>query len=426
MSDSQYPSVQTMDSNDQLLHFRNEFYTNETNNQIYLDGNSLGLLNKRSEQAVLDVMDAWKTHAIDGWTEGSYPWFTLSEQLGAQMAALVGANPTEVIVSGSTTVNLHQMLATFYKPTKAKHVILSEALSFPTDLYAMQSHIQLHGYQDENSLRLVASSDGYTLSEDEIISAMTDDVAVVVLSSVLYRSGQLLDMKKLTAAAHERDILIGFDLCHSIGSVPHQLSEIGVDFAFWCTYKHLNGGPGSVAAMYINQDHHGITPGLRGWFGSDKAVQFDMDASFTKADGAGAFQLGTPHLLSLAPLIGSLEIIEEAEIGRIREKSLTLTHFFMELVDTMSELSSFTIRTPREDQRRGGHVLLEHPEAARICKALKAKGIIPDFRSPNGIRFAPVALYNSFSDVEQALATLASIMKDKSYEEYENNRGVIA
>lgn len=170
----------------------------------------------------------------------------------------------------------------------------------------MQSHIQLHGYQENSSLRLVTSNDGYTLSEDDIIAAMTDDVAIIVLSSVLYRSGQLLDLKKLTTAAHERGILIGFDLCHSIGSVPHELSNWGVDFAFWCTYKHVNGGPGSVAGMYINQKHHHVTPGLRGWFGSDKSVQFDMDASFTKADGAGAFQLGTPHLLSIAPLIGSL------------------------------------------------------------------------------------------------------------------------
>ncbi|GAF14142.1 kynureninase [Bacillus sp. JCM 19045] len=426
MSGSQFEFAKKMDGDDILHPYREEFYTHSATNQIYLDGNSLGLLNKRSEQAVLELLEAWKTHAIDGWTEGKHPWFTMSEQLGRQMASLVGANSNEVIVSGSTTVNLHQILATFYKPTAKKHVILSEALSFPTDLYAMQSHIQLHGYQENSSLRLVTSNDGYTLSEDDIIAAMTDDVAIIVLSSVLYRSGQLLDLKKLTTAAHERGILIGFDLCHSIGSVPHELSNWGVDFAFWCTYKHVNGGPGSVAGMYINQKHHHVTPGLRGWFGSDKSVQFDMDASFTKADGAGAFQLGTPHLLSIAPLIGSLAIMEEASIARIRKKSIALTSFFIELVDTLPELGSFTVRTPREVHARGGHVLLEHPEAARICKALKAKDIIPDFRQPNGIRFAPVALYNSFTDVHQALTTLAEIMRDKAYEEYENSRGVIA
>ncbi|WP_054712402.1 kynureninase [Bacillus sp. JCM 19041] len=412
------------DKKDPLARFTNEFYIQK--GQTYLDGNSLGLLCKRSEQTVINLLEDWKQYAIDGWTDTQNPWFTLSEAVGAKMAKLIGANKNEVIATGSTTINLHQLLATFYEPTDKKPFILSETLNFPTDIYAMQSHLKIHGLDSEKHLKLIKSEDGHTLSEDAIIEAMTDDINIIILSSVLYRSGQLLNIRKLTTAAHERGILIGFDLCHSIGSVPHQLSDEGVDFAFWCTYKHLNGGPGSVAGLYVNQRHHGKTPGLLGWFGSDKQVQFDMDTTFTKASGAGAYQLGTPHLLSLSPLIGSLELIEEAGIERMREKSLKLTQYLRDLLESLPETNDLVIRTPKNDVNRGGHILIEHPEAARICKALKAEGIIPDFRSPNGIRIAPVALYNSYSDVLHCVLTLATILKNRTYKNFENIRGVIA
>lgn len=412
------------DKKDPLARFAKEFYIQK--GKTYLDGNSLGLLSKRSEQSVIKLLEAWKMHAIDGWTDTRQPWFTLSETIGAKMAKLIGANAHEVIATGSTTINLHQLLATFYEPTDNKPFILSETLNFPTDIYAMQSHLKIHGLKSEKYLKLIKSEDGHTLSEDTIIEAMTDDIKIIILSSVLYRSGQLLNMRKLTTAAHERGILIGFDLCHSIGSVPHQLSDMGVDFAFWCTYKHLNGGPGSVAGLYVNERHHAKTPGLRGWFGSDKQVQFDMERTFTKADGAGAYQLGTPHLLSLSPLIGSLELIEEAGIGPMREKSLNLTQYLRDLLESLPETTDLFIRTPKNDEHRGGHILIEHPEAARICKALKSEGIIPDFRSPNGIRIAPVALYNSYSDVLHCALTLATILKNGTYKHFENTRGVIA
>lgn len=416
--------AEKLDENDKLRSFRNEFYIPE--NTIYFDGNSLGLLSKRAESTLKSMLESWKKHAIDGWTEGTYPWYYLSESLGEQTAPLIGAAPNEVLVTGSATVNLHQLTGSFYKPKGNKTKILADELNFPSDIYALRSQISLKGLDPDKELVKVKSRDVHTLRTSDIIEQMTDDVALIVLPSVLYRSGQILDMKTLTEEAHKRNILIGFDLCHSIGSIPHQLSDWDADFAFWCTYKHLNGGPGSVGGLYVNQKHFGRTPGLAGWFSSDKTKQFDMNHDLTPASDAGGFQIGTPHVLSAAPLIGSLEIFHEAGIENIREKSLQLTDFMMQLIRTELAGYDFKIVNPVDDTSLGGHILLEHPEAARITKALKADGIIPDFRQPNGIRLAPVALYNTFTEVWDAVQILKTIMDEKRYKNFENKRGVIA
>ncbi|SIS46051.1 kynureninase [Salimicrobium salexigens] len=403
--------------------FRDEFYFPE--GKIYMDGNSLGLMSVRAEKAVKEIMDSWKKYGIDGWTEGEDPWFTLSERLGNRMAPLVGAFPEEVTVTGSTTSNLHQLTATFYRPERGRTKILADALAFPTDIYALQSQLSLKGY-DESHLVLAESTDGHTIDEDTIIQAMTGDISLVILPSVLYRSGQVLDMEKLTAAAHERGITIGFDLSHSIGALPHRLSEWGVDFAFWCNYKYVNAGPGSVGGLYINREHFSETPGLTGWFGSDKNSQFDMEHTYVKVADSGAYQLGTPHVLSAAPLLGSLEMFEEAGMEALRGRSLKLTGYLMEQIDSRLSSWDFVIANPREESRRGGHVYLEHPEAARITKALKAEGVIPDFRNPNGIRLAPTALYNTFEDCFQTVTKLKEIMEKEKYKAFKNERDIIA
>lgn len=411
-----------LDEQDPLKAYRDEFYVKER--QYYLDGNSLGLMSKRAENTVLALLESWKQYGIDGWTEGENPWYYLSEKLGGMCAPLVGAKPEEVILTGSTTTNLHQLLTTFYKPEGKKVKILADELNFPTDLYAITSHLAIHGY-DASYMKLVKSENGHLLREETIIEAMTEDVALVILPGVLYRSGQVLDLEKLTKAAHARDILIGFDLCHSIGSVPHELHEIGADFAFWCNYKHLNGGPGSVAGIFVHEKHFGTRPGLAGWFGSDKAKQFDLDVEMTPAHTAGAYQIGTPHILSLAPIYGSLELFHEVGIEAVRKKSLQLTQFFMDLIDQELSAFGFTMGNPT-DGTRGGHIYLVHEEAARICKALKEAGVTPDFRAPNGIRLAPVALYNSFMDVWEAVQIMKSIMENETYKKFENKRGVVA
>ncbi|WP_100012463.1 kynureninase [Lentibacillus sediminis] len=413
-----------LDKQDELRTFQQEFY--KKTGTIYFDGNSLGLLSKPAERAVKEIMESWKTFAIDGWSDGEYPWYYLSEQLGDMSAGLIGANPEEVIVTGSTTANLHQLTASFFRPEGKKTKILADELNFPSDIYALKSHLRLHGLDPEEHLVRVKSSDGNTLKTEAIVEAMTEDIALIVLPGVLYRSGQILDMERLTKEAHARGIPIGFDLCHSIGSIPHQLSDWGVDFAFWCTYKHLNGGPGSTGGLYVNEKHFRREPGLAGWFSSSKTKQFDMEHTLEPAADAGAYQVGTPNLLSMAPLIGSLEMFQQASIEKVRRKSLALTDYLMKLVEAELPDEGFTIANPRERLERGGHVFLEHQEAARICKALKAEGVVPDFRNPNGIRLAPVALYNTFEEVWQCVQVLKVIMKEKRYKNYENKRGVIA
>ncbi|RXT13489.1 kynureninase [Ammoniphilus sp. CFH 90114] len=416
--------AQLLDSQDSLSPFKEEFYLNE--GMIYLDGNSLGLLSKRAEQSLLESLNDWKQLAIDGWMSGTHPWFTLAERLGAMTAPLIGALPEETIVTGSITTNIHQLVSTFYKPMGKRTKILADSLTFPSDIYALQSQLKLHGYSPEEHLVLVPSRDGRLIEEDDIIDAMTDEVALVLLPSVLYRSGQLLDIKRLASAAQEKGIILGIDAAHSIGAIPHQFHDWGVDFAVWCNYKYLNSGPGGVGGLFVHNKHAGIMPGLAGWFSSKKEKQFDMEYTLDPAPTAGALQIGTPHILSMAPLIGSLQIFEEASIEKIRLKSLQLTEYFMNLIELELSDYGFTIANPREGERRGGHVSLEHEEAIRICKSLKENKIIPDFRAPNIIRLAPIALYTSFADVWEAVQRIKKIMSEKQYEKFENKRETVA
>ena len=413
-----------LDLSDELARFREEFYVED--GVVYMDGNSLGLLSRRAEKTLLDVLGDWRKFGIGGWTRGERPWFYLSERLGEMVAPLVGAAPQEVVVTGSTTVNIHQLVSTFYRPERGRTKILATELDFPTDIYALQSQLRLRGLEPTEHLVEVESRDGSTIDEEDVIAAMTERVALVLLPTVLYRSGQLLDAERLTREAHERGIVIGFDAAHSIGSVPHSFSDWGVDFALWCSYKHLNGGPRAVAGLYVNREHFGRLPGLAGWFGSDKDRQFDMEHNFFPTRSAGAYQIGTPHVLSLAPLLGSLEMFSEAGIERVRRKSVRLTRYLIDLVEHELAGAGFSVGTPRADERRGGHVALEHEEAARICEALKENSVVPDFRDPNVIRLAPVALYTSYADVYKMVRILVKIMAEKQYAKYENRRGVVA
>ena len=408
---------------DPLARFRREFHLPP--GQIYLDGNSLGPMSSRSEASTLRVLGDWKGRGIGGWLEGGPAWFTLAESLGAAMAPLVGAEPDEVVVANSTTVNLHQLLATLYRPEAGRATILADALAFPSDIHAIESHLRLRGLDPATHLVLVGSDDGRTLSERAIVEAMTSEVALAVLPSVLYRSGQLLDLATIAAEGRARGVLVGFDLSHSVGAVPHALDDWGVDFAFWCSYKYLNGGPGAVGALYLNRRHFGVAPGLAGWFGSRKDRQFAMAHRFEPAEGAGGLQIGTPPILGMAPLVGALELIREAGIDATRAKSLALTAYLRELVESELARFGFVLATPTEDHRRGGHLALVHPEAARICRALIDAGVVPDHRPPDLVRMAPVALYTRFEDCREAVARLGSIMERRSYENYDGNRGLI-
>lgn len=419
--------ARALDAADPLAPFRERFYLPP--GSIYLDGNSLGLLSRDAEAALLGVLDDWKRLGVEGWLRAEPAWFTLGEELGALVAPLVGAAPDEVVVTGTTTVNLHALVATFYRPAGRRRRIVATALDFPSDVYALASQIRLRGGDPAADLVLVPSTDGRTLAEADLVAAMTDEVALVLLPSVLYRSGQLLDLEALTAAARERGIPIGFDCAHSIGVVPHRFDEWGVDFAFWCSYKYLNAGPGSVGGLYVNRRHFGEIPGLAGWWGYQKERQFDMRHTWEGAAGAGAWQISTPPVLSTAPLLGSLRLFAEAGMERVRAKSLAQTAYLMDLLEAtgLTERQvGYRIGTPREAARRGGHVAVEHDAGPRIARALKQRGVVPDFRPPDVVRLAPIPLYTSFHDLWRVVKHLRAIVAEGEYLAVAEGREIVA
>ncbi|MDY7029418.1 MAG: kynureninase [Spirochaetota bacterium] len=415
-----------LDHEDPLGSFIDRFY--KLPDTIYMDGNSLGLLSRDAEETLLRVLNEWKHQGIDGWMNAEIPWFHYTERLAAMQAPMLGARAEEVIITSSTTINMHSLIRTLFKPVQGKDRILMDELNFPSDIYAVKAILSDLGLDPDAHLVLAPSRDGRFLDETELIERMDDDVAVALLPAVLYRSGQLLDLRRLTLAAHERDILIGFDCSHSVGAVPHTLDADDVDFAVWCNYKYMNNGPGGTAGLYINQRHLPVNPSLAGWWGYDKQRQFDMNLEFRPSGTAGAFQTGTPHLFSTAPLEGSLRLYQEAGIERLREKSIRLTNYFIYLLDTLlpEEKSGFRIGSPREEHRRGGHVAVEHEEAVRINEALKHRGVLPDFRYPNVIRLAPVPLYTRFTEVWDTVDHLKKIIENGEYRKYSKKRGDVA
>ena len=258
---------------------------------------------------------------------------------------------------------------------------------------------------------------------------MTGEVALVLMPSVFYRSGQLLDIARLTAVANQRGIPIGYDCAHSAGVIPHRFDEWGVDFAFWCNYKYLNSGPGSVGSLYVNRKHFDKLPGLTGWWGYQKERQFDMLHSWESGAGAGAWQISTIPVLSSAPLVGSLRIMGEAGIDRIREKSLAQTEYLMELIERAGLTGpayGYHIGTPREPERRGGHVAVEHEHGPQIARALKRRNVIPDFRPPNIVRLAPIALYTSYHDLWRVVQHLREIISSGEYQQLAAGREIVA
>jgi kynureninase len=413
-----------MDAEDPLAVFKGRFY--HIPGSIYMDGNSLGLMSKDAEETLLRVANEWKTLGIAGWGKGKIPWINYGADLGDQEAQLVGAGKGEVVVTNSTTVNLHNLATTFYKPKGRRRKILADELNFPSDLYALYSDILLKGGDPEKDLVLVKGRKGI-VEEEDVIEQMTGDVALALLPSVYYKSGQLSDMKRLTKAAHRKKIVIGFDCCHSVGVVPHRFDEWDVDFAFWCNYKYMNSGPGGTASLYVNRRHFGARPGLAGWWGNDRSTMFNMETRHDPAKDVSAWQIGTINMFSAAPLEGSIRIMREAGIERIREKSLKMTGYLMYLIDEMLGKApyNYSIATPREAERRGGHVGVAHKEGWRINQALIARGVIPDFRPPNIMRLAPIPLYTSYLDVWRVAQHLKGVIDGKEYERYSDDRATV-
>jgi len=395
---------------------------------LYLDGNSLGLLSTDAEASLARAVESWKELGIRGWLEADPPWFWYAERLGDLASRLVGAAADEVVATGTTTMNIHLLVSSFYRPTEGRRKIVADALNFPTDLYALRSQLALRGADPERDLLVVESADGRTLDEADIEATMGEDVALVFLPSVLYRSGQLLDMARLCRAARARSIPIGFDCSHSVGVVEHHLDEWGVDFAVWCGYKYLNGGPGAPAFLYVNRRHFGLGPALAGWFGYAKERQFDLRRHFEPQPDAGGWQVSSPGILGAAPLLGALGLMDEVGIAAVESKSRQLTEYLIDLADARLAVEpyGFEVGTPREPHRRSGHIALERSsEAYRIGLALRARKVVPDFRPPNVIRLAPAPLYTGFADVWQVVQHIVEIVDDAQYEQFDTRRQAI-
>ncbi len=399
-----------LDATDELADFAKSFAKPPG---IYMDGNSLGLMCHAADASLRDAIEAWRTLGIRGWTEGVEPWFGMARKASALLAPLLGCEADDVIVGGTTTINLHQILSTFYNPARPK--ILIDGTHFPTDRYAVESFLRSHGHDSTRDLLIDGPDPDRLIDEGRLFHTLAH-CGFAVLPSVVYTTGQLLDIKLISKVAHNYGALVAWDCSHSAGVVRHRFRDDGIDLAFGCGYKYLNGGPGAAAWLYVHPRLRDRLPGLAGWFGSDPARQFEMSAEFHPAADAGRFQIGTPHVFSLAPLLGALRVINDAGIDRIRTKSVAQTRFLMDYALERLGQYGVGIVTPRDFAQRGGHVTFTYPEAAKLSRALRIRGVVPDFRPPDMLRFAPAPLYTSFAECEAAVHSLESILAHNAHQ----------
>jgi kynureninase len=403
-----------LDAEDSLHVFRKKFHLPANRRGeplIYFAGNSLGLMPKSARKIVEQELDDWAHLGVDAHLEGKTPWYWYHESLRQPAARLVGAQPIEVICMNSLTVNLHLMMATFYRPTRSRFKILMEEPAFPSDTYAIKTQIVHHGLSAKEALILARPRRGeFTVRTEEILDLLekhAEELAVVLIGGVNFFTGQLFDIPKVTAAAQKHGITVGVDLAHAIGNVPLSLHDWKVDFAVWCSYKYLNAGPGAVAGAFVHERHASNTslPRLAGWFGNDPATRFRMqlEPEFIPVPSADGWQISNPPILSMAPLRASLAIFEEAGMDALRQKSIKLTNYLQFLLESEPDGQSkkqYTIVTPRQPDQRGCQLSIlvrEHPK--ELFAKLEAAGVKCDFREPNVIRAAPTPLYNTFHEV---------------------------
>jgi len=397
-----------MDERDPLAQFRERFCFPKTTageECIYLCGHSLGLQPKTAGAYLEQELRAWSQLGVEGHFHSQNPWMPYHRLLTQQTASLVGAEPAEVVVMNSLTVNLHLMMASFYRPTTQRHKILIESGAFPSDQYAVKSQIRFHGFDPSSSLLELTPREGEPCMRDEDIASLIeregDSIALILLGGVNYVTGQAFDMEAVTKAGRRKGCIVGFDLAHAIGNIPLQLHDWAPDFAVWCSYKYLNGGPGCVGGCFVHERHARAweLPRFAGWWGHDEQTRFQMGPEFRPMAGAEGWQLSNPPILALAALRASMEIFAEATIERLRAKSVALTSY-MEFLLGLQASAKFSIVTPREEQRRGAQLSIRVPRRGReLCDRLAAAGVVGDWREPDTFRVAAVPLYNSFQDV---------------------------
>ena len=414
--------ARALDRADPLARFREEFHLPPRADGapwIYFAGNSLGLMPRAARATVLRELDDWATLGVEGHFEGKTPWFSYHEVFREPGARLVGAVPGEVVMMNSLTVNLHLMLATFYQPNSGRSIIVTEDCAFPSDTYALETHIRHRGFDPADNLVVIRPRAGETLLRTEDIEALIErrgkEIALVMLSAVNYYTGQLFDLERITRAARSQGCAVGFDLAHAAGNAELRLHDWNVDFAVWCSYKYLNAGPGAVAGCFVHERHgsNPDLPRLAGWWGNPPETRFLMHLNehFVPRAGADGWQVSNPPILSLAPLQASLALFDQAGMPALRRKSVALTGFLEELVDSFAS-DRIEMISPRDPAARGCQLSLRVKGGGRaLFERVQGAGVLCDYRNPDVIRVAPVPLYNTYHEAWRFARILRQVIE---------------
>ena len=402
--------AQHLDAQDSLKQYQNEFSFPQVNGKkvIYFTGNSLGLQPKRAKTYVDEVMNDWANFAVEGHFYAEKPWWDYHERFAQPLSKLVGALPSEVTVMNTLTVNLHLLMVSFYQPTSKRYKIICEEKAFPSDQYLFQSQVRFHGYEPEEAIVEVKRRDGeHNIRLEDVVAKINevgDELALVLIGGVNYYTGQVFDMKTITAAGHKVGAYVGWDLAHAAGNIELQLHDWQVDFAAWCSYKYMNSGPGNASGCFIHQKHHTNSelPRFAGWWGHNKERRFKMEPNFDPIRGADGWQISNLPVLSLAPYLASVELFAEIGMEALIAKRNTITaylEFVLHEIDREVK-GNFEIITPSNPSERGCQLsVFLHGEGRSLFDYLMKNGVIVDWREPNVIRLAPVPLYTSFEDI---------------------------
>ena len=402
--------AQSMDQVDPLRSFRDKFHfpTFHKNGVRYFTGNSLGLQPKSTSKYIQEELEDWAKFGVEGHFLSRRPWFSYHENLTDKVARIVGAKPTEVVVTHSLTTNLHLLMVSFYRPQGKRTKILCEAKAFPSDQYALESQVKFHGRSMEHLVEVAPREGEQLIRMEDILSKIKelgDELALVMIGGVNYYTGQLFDMEIITKAGHEVGAVVGFDLAHAAGNINLKLNEWGVDFAAWCGYKYLNSSPGGVSGMFVHERHanNPDLPRFAGWWGHNKDTRFLMEPGFQPMLGAEGWQLSNAPVLGMAAHLAAVDIFEEASMEVIGVKRDLMTAYLEFVIDSISERSkekcTFELITPRDKKQRGAQLsIMALGQGKALFDALSDLGVVADWREPNVIRVAPAPLYNSFED----------------------------
>lgn len=403
-------SAEGLSARDPLAAYRERFHIPKNasgDDAVYLCGHSLGLQPKSVRSYVEQELKDWEKYGVEGHFRARNPWLPYHRLLTEQMARLVGATPLEVVVMNTLTVNLHLMMVSFYRPTAQRFKVLVESSAFPSDQYAVKSQIRYHGFDPATALVELTPRPGESYIRDEdvlsVIEREGNSIALILIGGVNYSSGQVFDFAGITRAGHAKGCVVAFDLAHAAGNMLLKLHDWDVDFAAWCSYKYLNGGPGCVAACFVHERHARDfdLPRFAGWWGHEQETRFRMGPEFRPSPGAEGWQLSNPSILAMAALRASMEIFDEVGMEALREKSISLTGYLEYLLDQHGS-PKFSIITPRNPERRGAQLSLRVLKNGReICERLVGQGILCDWREPDIMRVAPAPLYNSYNDVHR-------------------------